>query len=250
MGLKRIYKQFGRCYVDSEGNEYPSVTSILGVLDKHKFLGPWQAGMQNDCWKEKLHDAFAGKRMLDLDEIGEECKKAADKYRDERGALGTRIHSIIEKRWNKQDIATQRKDDHKLSAIMFLIDKWIKEHELEPLLVEAYLLSEKHRYAGACDLVAKRNTEKYGSEVILVDYKTGKSVGAESQWQLAAYCAAYHETYNVCPDIAFLLHIDYDHQQVTEALHLHKKDMPEKFQEFLAIYGAFRAKWKKQLQVV
>jgi hypothetical protein len=247
MGLRRIYKPFGRCYVDAEGHEYPSVTSILGVLDK-PFLSKWKLNMMGGAVKEKVQDALDGKRLLNIDEIVEESKKAADLYRDERGALGTRIHSVIEKRWNKQDTTDQRKEDHKLSAVMFLIEKWIKDHELEPLLVEAYLLSEKHRYAGACDLVANQNTEKYGSEVILVDYKTGKSVGEESQWQLAAYCAAYHETYNVCPDIAFLLHIDYDHQQVTEELHLHKDQIPEKFQEFLAIYGAFRAKWRKQLQ--
>jgi len=246
MSLRRVYKPYGRAYQDSDGRTYPGVTSILNILSK-PFLSPWQLSMMEGDIKQQLINSIDGECELNIKSIVEKSKKAADKYRDERAALGTRIHSAIEKRFNGEDLTELRKKDHKLSAIMFQIEKWITDNELDPILVEAYLVSKKYGYAGACDLVAKQNTEKFGPQVILVDYKSGKSVSEEQQWQLAAYAAAYFETYGICPDVSFLMHIDYDHQTISEEQHLHKSEVPEKFQEFLAIYGAFKAKWKKQL---
>jgi hypothetical protein len=245
--LKQKYRAYGRCYVDGEGREYPSVTSILNVLAK-PFLTPWQLKMMEGEIKSQLICSIEGTCELNIEKIIKNAKKAADNYRDEKGAIGTKIHHIIEKRFNNQDISEERKADHKISAIMFQIEKWIKENELSPLLVEAYLVSKKHGYAGACDLVAKQNTKRHGEQIILVDFKTGSTLTEESQWQLAAYAACYNETYGKIPDISFLLHIDVEHQTIAEEFHLHNYDVPEKFGEFLDIFSAFKAKWKRELE--
>lgn len=248
MSLKRIYRSYGRAYQDGDGNIYPGVTTVLNILSK-PFLSPWQLSMMEKCITRKLMESIEGNCQLNIKASIEECKKAADRYRDERAALGTRIHKAIEKRWNKEDLTEMRKNDHKLSAIMFQIEKWITDNKLEPILVEAYLLSKKHCYAGAVDLVAKQNTEEFGPQTILVDYKSSKSLSWENELQLAAYAAAYHETYGICPDVSFIMHIDFDNQIIAEEKHLHKSEVPEKFQEFLDVYKAFSARWKKQLKV-
>ena len=248
MGLKRVYKPYGRAYQDSEGNLYPGVTSILNILDKN--LGWWQMNMMGNAVIEKVRDALQGNRLLDLEEIVKESKKAADNYRDSKGAQGTYIHSVIEKRLNNTDISEHRKKDPKLSAVMFQIEKWIKDNKLEPLLVEAYLLSKEYGYARAVDLVARQDSPKYGAQLILVDMKTGKTLVDSHTWQMAAYAKAYEEMYGEPIDMAFILHIDHQNQIVKEEKHLHKKDIPVEFDKFLGVYAAFKARWGKQLQVV
>jgi len=248
MGLKRVYKPYGRAYEDSEGHIYPGVTSILNVMDKN--LGWWQMNEMGKAVIEKVTDALQGKRLVNLEEIVKEAKKAADEYRDKKGAQGTYIHKIIEKRLNNEDITVQRKKDVKLSAIMFQIEKWIGDNELEPVLVEAYLLSRDHDYAGAVDLVARQNSKKYGPQLVLVDMKTGRSIQQEHTWQMAAYATAYEEMYCEPIDMAFILHIDYDNQIIKEEKHLHKVDIPKEFSHFLSVYGAFKARHAKQLQGV
>jgi hypothetical protein len=64
---------------------------------------------------------------------------------------------------------------------------------------------------------------------------------------MAAYAKAYEEMYSEPIDLAFILHVDYDNQIVKEERHLHKKDIPDEFDNFLRVYGAFKARWGKQL---
>jgi len=246
--LKREYRKYGRCYVDGEGKEYPGVTSILNILDKN--LGWWQMNEMGKAVITKTHDALRGKRLLNMEEIVKEAKKAADEYRDMKGAQGTRIHKIIEKRLNNEDISDPRQKDAKLSAIMFQIEKWINDNKIEPVLVEAYLLSREHGYAGAVDLVARHDSPKHGKQLILVDMKTGRSLQQEHTWQMAAYAKAYEEMYSEPIDMAFILHVDYENQIVKEERHLHKKDIPNEFNNFLRVYGAFKARNAKLLKGV
>jgi CRISPR/Cas system-associated exonuclease Cas4 (RecB family) len=246
--LKRINKKYGRAYLDeSTGDEYPSVTTILGILSKN--LDYWKMMMCGDYIKEEVCKALAGERILDWDNILRESKKASDNYRDKKGAQGTRIHKHIERWFNKESVAAEAKADPRLTAIMILLDRWVKTNQLKPLLVEAYLISKKHKYAGGVDLVARQNTPEHGEQLVLVDFKTGKSIQDTARWQLAAYANAYEEMYGEPIDIAFLQHISYDEQIVTEASHLHKVDIPREFQHFMNIYGAFKARWEKELKL-
>jgi PD-(D/E)XK nuclease superfamily len=246
--LKREYRKYGRCYVDGEGHEFPGVTSILNVMEKK--LDWWKMDVSGNYILDQIEAVHRGERLYDRKKILAEGKKAPDNYRDLKGAQGTRIHKVIEKRLNNEDITVQRKKDVKLSAIMFQIEKWIDDNELEPVLVEAYLLSREHGYAGAVDLVARQNSKKYGPQLILVDMKTGRSLQREHTWQMAAYATAYEEMYCEPIDMAFILHIDYDNQIIKEERHLHKADIPKEFYHFLSVYGAFKARHAKYLQGV
>ena len=245
--IKRVFKKYGRAYLDeSTGVIYPGVTTILDIMDKR--LDYWKMMQSGNYIKEEVCKAHEGVRLLDWVDILKESKKAPDKYRDSKGAQGTRIHKVIERELNGEDISADLRDDAKLTAIMLQIRKWISTNKLTPLLVEAYLLSKKYRYAGAVDLVAKQNTPEHGDQIVLVDFKTGKSIQDVAKWQLAAYCAAYKETYDTDIDIAFIQHISYDNQIIAEASHLHKDEINTEFEKFLHIYGAFRARWEKELQ--
>jgi len=249
MTLKRKFKPYGRCYIDeATGIEYPGVTSILDIMEKR--LDWWKMDMAGKYIQEQAIKVFNGERTLDWDAILAEAKKAPDRYRDSKGTQGTRIHKVVERKLTGEDISSDLRKDAKLSAIIVQIDKWIKDNKLEPVLVEAYLLSKKHAYAGGVDLVARQNVPEHGPQLILVDFKTGKSIQDTAKWQLAAYCVAYEEMYDEAIDIAFLQHINYDNQIMAEASHLHKADLPKEFAHFLNIYGAFKARWAKHLHGV
>jgi CRISPR/Cas system-associated exonuclease Cas4 (RecB family) len=246
MGLKRVYKSYGRAYEDDDSNIYPGVTTILNILEKK--LGWWQMTMCGNYIFDQIEAVHRGERTLDRKAILSESKKAPDNYRDERGALGTRIHDVIARHLLHEDIRKDLIDDPRLTAIIAQLDKYIRDNSLEPVLVEAYLLSKEHVFAGAVDLVAKQDSSKYGKQTILVDVKTGKTLMDTHTWQMAAYAKAYEEMYGDPIDMCFILHVDYDNQIVKEERHLHKKDIPAAFAHFLNIYGAFKARYAKQLE--
>lgn len=244
MALKRVYRKYGRAYKDSDGCEYPGVTTILNVMDKR--LDTWKMGMALDYQREQIEAAHKGERLLDWGGIKKEAMKAPNNYRDKKGDRGTEIHKLIEDHLNKIDVSDRRQKDAKLNAIMFQVEKWIMNNELKPVLVEAYLLSKEHGYAGGVDLIARRNNGG-SSELILVDIKTGKTLQDEHVWQMAAYAKAYEEMYGEPIDTAFILHIDYDNQIMAEARHTNKEEIPTEFNNFMGAYGAFKARWGKQL---
>jgi hypothetical protein len=94
MGLKRVYRKYGRAYQDTEGNEYPGVTTILDVIDKG--LDKWKMRTSLDYQREQVEAAHRGERLLDWDEIKKEAMKAPDAYRDKKGTHGTKTHKLIE----------------------------------------------------------------------------------------------------------------------------------------------------------
>jgi len=245
--LRRKTKPYGRCYVDDVTNaEYPSVTSILNVLQKN--LDYWKMNTMGDAIIAKLKEAFEGKRLLDLEAIVKESKKAPNDYRDLKGNRGTFVHNVIEKRLNGEDITEPRGKDPKLSALMFQLDKWLENTKTEPVLVEAFLYSEKHGYAGTVDLVAYQTRNGHDKDLALIDFKTSKNLYSPAIWQLAAYCQAYSELYNKTPSIAYIMHLDYDRCIISEAMHIHKEEIEIEIQKFLHIFEAFKAMNEKHLQ--
>ena len=66
--LKQITGETGRVYVDDEGNEYPSVTTVLSILNK-KAIMEWRA------------------------RVGEE---EANRISSQAAARGSKVHDMIE----------------------------------------------------------------------------------------------------------------------------------------------------------
>ena len=127
-----------------------------------------------------------------------------------------------------EDTTKDRAKDVKLDAIMFQVEKWIEDNDLKPVLVEAYLLSKEHGYAGGVDLVVRRSNGN-GPELLLVDIKTGRTLQDENVWQMAAYAKAYEEMYGEAIDMALILHIDFDNQIIAEEKHTRKAELPAEF---------------------
>ena len=83
----------GRHYRDPENGElYPSVTNILGILDKPALIWWYVKGALHAAWENR--DAFA--KMSDPDTAYNAFKSAAHKTKNRAADLGSDIHAVCE----------------------------------------------------------------------------------------------------------------------------------------------------------
>lgn len=152
----------GRRYKLADGTRVPSVTQVLQVVAKPALIQ----------WANRM-----GLQGID-----------SDAYRDEKAVIGTTAHAMVEHyfRGVVADIPEELREPALPGFRNFL--RWRNDHEVEPILIEQSLVSEKHRYGGTVDLVAgiDGTTE-------LIDLKFTKSIHRDQFFQLAAYAALLTE---------------------------------------------------------
>ena len=149
-------------YKLADGKRAPSVTTILGVLDK--------PGL--DRWRVK--QALAG----------------TDPYANMNAAdAGTIAHAAIEADLGFGPGAppvemTGRSDEVLREARVAFTHfrQWRAGHDLQPLLMEEVLVSEAHRYGGTADFYGMID-----GKLEVADFKTSGAVYPENFVQLAAY---------------------------------------------------------------
>ncbi|KOG22009.1 hypothetical protein [Streptomyces viridochromogenes] len=196
--IDTVKKAGARFYVnDSRPNvTVPGVTSVVGMLPKQDFLGPWQANMAADL----AIDSFDYLRqMADRDRAGAKryIAGAARRYTEVRSKLGSRAHDVFERLMNGEEVDYVHPDivNHVRHFQEFLA-------AVNPELVRAedVAWSYEHEYAGSFDAILRiwvqvdtfgRITitpDRSGTPIlVMVDYKTSKSTYTDVALQLAAY---------------------------------------------------------------
>jgi hypothetical protein len=137
----------------------PSATTVLGILNKPALVK----------WANNL-----GLQGID-----------SSKYVDKMAGIGTLAHSLIECHLmgSKPEMAEYSPDDVAKAKIAFAkYLEWEKEQEIEPLLIEKQLVSEKLGFGGQIDYFARLNGKN-----TLIDFKTCKAIYPEMMCQLATY---------------------------------------------------------------
>ena len=187
-------------FYDINGRTYPSVTTILSVINKPA-LGPWYAKME----RERFTDAVF-KAALDLEERGSrlspeglvkmvlkmvEGAKAGDVEKSRAADIGTAAHALIE--WHTRTMLGEdpgpepRVPDAAMLAVESWKD-WAKQVDFKPVAVERVVYSEQWGYAGTADWIA------WVSGVLtLGDIKTGKAIYSEAWLQNRAYRSCVEE---------------------------------------------------------
>lgn len=146
-------------YKLADGTPVPGVTTVLGILAKPALLHwAWECGM-----------------------AGEDYRKTRDAAAD----VGTIAHWLIECHLRGVEPDTSGfspadLDKAENAAIKFIA--WWDAGRYELVAAEQQLVSERHRYGGTLDIVARR-----GGETVLVDIKTSKAIYPEYWRQVAAY---------------------------------------------------------------
>lgn len=146
----------------ADGTVVPGTTTICGLLDKSGYLVPWA-------------------NRLGLEGID------SNEYRDALAGVGTLTHARILAELSGEPLTEELREyspkEIDLSDnAMLKFYAWQKQHEVEPILLEAQLVSEDYRYGGTIDCYCLLD-----GVPTLCDMKTSKAVYSDMVYQLAAY---------------------------------------------------------------
>jgi len=173
--VKTFSAKGSRFYVHPETEEsVPGVTSILNTLPK-PFLKAWAAKMVAEYAVDN-HDSWA---PLDRKAAVDLLKRAPGRYTTERADIGSEAHDAFEKIGNGEDPGDLRIE---VAPYVEHFKQFMADWQPEFLAQEATIWSDQYRYAGSLDAIAR-----IGDEVVVMDYKTTKSIYPEVGLQLSAY---------------------------------------------------------------
>lgn len=154
----------GRKYYTPEGNAYPSITTILGVLNKDGI----------DEWRKRVGEAEANR---------------VSSFASKRG---TAVHKLAEDYLNNEE--NYKKGHMPTSIVSFNAIKKIMDERLNNIwMQETFLYSDKLQCAGQLDCIAE-----FDGELSIIDFKTSRKE-KKAEWiknyfiQASFYAAAFLE---------------------------------------------------------
>jgi len=193
-------------YKNADGKRVPSVTTILGVLDKPALK----------FWANKL---------------GLEGIKVTE-YVDDKAMIGTLAHYILECyiKNEEPDFAQFNCTDEQIEQARVCTKKFFEweayQEEFKPIASELHLVSEKLQYGGTIDLIARLN-----GKITLIDFKTCNAIYEEPYYQTAGYeNLAREHGYDI--EQVVILRIGRDEEEGFE--YLEHKTLTQSFAVFLA----------------
>jgi len=146
-------------YKTREGVIVPSVTTVLGILNKPALIHwAWDLGIKGIDYR---------------------------KYRDDKADIGTLVHKQILDHLRGQVTIPKEYTLEQLTTAEVCFNKymeWEEKQEMELIMLEAQLVSEKHKFGGTPDNYCKLN-----GVLTIIDYKTSKAIYDENFYQLAGY---------------------------------------------------------------
>jgi hypothetical protein len=174
------------------GAEYPSVTTVLGVVGKGEALKHWAANevakyavKNRDTWT-RLDEAAA----IDL------LKREPLRFLDRAASRGTDVHALAEA---YAKTGTMPQWAAEINGYVEALQRFFDEHQPIPVLVEHTVFNSEIGYAGSFDMLCK--LPAFGDELVILDYKTSKAIYPDVAAQLAAYAngTEYVDGDNVIP---------------------------------------------------
>ena len=157
-----------RFYITPEGNEYPSITTVLSPRNK-KGLMEWRKRVGNDV---------------------------ANHIANKAAVRGTKVHKMCED-WLNEDFSQETWDKHKKDFFPYTLFNELKNQKFEYITdvyaQEMTLYSDKYKVAGRVDLIAN-----YQHHLSIVDFKTSTNERKDSYnenyyIQTAAYAEMFEE---------------------------------------------------------
>jgi len=189
--ITRVETAKGHWYRDAGGHRVPGVTTILGDGVPKPALINWSASATAeaavDRWDE-LSELSPSERLKALQ--GARYEKT-----DKAKRRGTEVHGYAERlvKGEKVEAIPDELRGHVEAYVRFL-DKF----EVDPILVEASVVSYRYGYAGTLDLIAELTDGQGERRTLLLDVKTNeRGIFGETALQLAAYRYAdfYHDAH-------------------------------------------------------
>jgi len=220
-------------YYTIDGKKFPSVTSILNVLNKPQLVN-WAVRLTRDYIKQELFAFRRADSLTDLD-LGNLLAKSAaehDRVRNAAADHGIVVHSSIASYIGNTSNVAQN------DPVIIAFRKWQEGAHFLPVASERLVSSHEHGYAGTADLIGTLN-----GRLALLDIKTGRGVYPEYKLQLAAYAVALGEMTGHFPEVCMNLRVRSD-LTITEANTFTGAELFPLFQTFLAAKRLFE--WQSE----
>lgn len=184
--LEQINSDTGRLYQTPSGIKYPSITTVLSILNKEAIMK----------WRKR---------------VGE---KEADRISKRATVKGTRVHKYFEDYINNETVLFESKDF--LAKESFYKLKPVVDMNVDGVVLqEERLYSDYLEIAGQVDLIAH-----FGGKLSIIDFKTASKPKKE-EWiqnyfmQASAYAIMYEErTGTPVPRIVLLIAVDHEEPQI------------------------------------
>jgi len=221
--------------VNGEIMDLPSVSQIVGIIDKSSALMYWSAKLAAEYIKNnKTH--FED-HTHSFDNI---CQDAITAYKNDTSKeIGTEVHKQIEILIKK---GIEYQIEHEFPIVPEVYNcctaflDWIILNKVEVIETEKTLVNFQYGFAGTCDAVAIINGTKY-----IIDWKTSKDIYPEYALQLAAYRMTEGNNLNVA-----ILRLDketgeYEFKDMTK--HIDKKE-----KAFLCLLDFYYHEKKRKLK--
>lgn len=161
--------------------EYPSVTTILGVLGKGDALLGWAVKCALNYIRANASDD------IDLESVLQNAAIEWKNAREEAANIGSEIHTLIHKYIKFGKDATGALRPEVENGFLAFLD-WEAEHKVKWISTELAVCSRVHGFAGTLDAICLFDGKKY-----LIDFKSSKGFYDEFPMQLAAYRLAASE---------------------------------------------------------
>lgn len=166
-------------------NEYPSVTTVLGVLRKIGLEMWFKANTLEFCNKES----------------------------SEGKLIGTQVHEAFQQHIEQDEVKVETQYAEQVSNALSGFMQFKKDYpEIKLQRAEMQLTSDKYGYNGTLDCIGK-----IGKDLVLLDWKTSKckdkdkpDIYDEYRYQVAAYVMAFNETQERQIKKAFILSLAKD----------------------------------------
>lgn len=177
----RVVQQGDKRFYKINGDKVPSVTTVLGVIDKSGPLVGWAVRETCDYIEKKVDTEY-----IPFAQVIAMARKEATRIRDEAGDVGIDVHHAIQtwvklKTMNGADDYDPGFTEPRRKKAWEAFLAWAKKVNLRPIRTEQTVFNPTHMYAGTLDLVAVITlpewAEKKGkkSRMFVIDVKTSKA---------------------------------------------------------------------------
>lgn len=168
-----------------DGERYPSVTTILGVLDKPALMhwAAQQVALKAQAGFAKYTD-MQGNIALPFAKAQEIVEDARKTYREKSETardLGSEGHRILEEYFLGTPMPAVADEGLHNGLTSFMQLK--EQKNMQPVRVEAYLASKRLKVAGTADFIGHVD-----GQLVVGDWKFSTGIYDEMKFQ----CAAYH----------------------------------------------------------
>ena len=158
--------------------EMPSVTTVLGILDKSDALLPWAVRCATSFIREHKGNR---EKYPSLDELLKAAESEWRTVRDEAADIGSEIHSIIATYiQNGKDAVGAYRPEVEKGFFAFL--EWEKTHGVKWLKSEMTVFSTDKYFAGTLDAICIYEEKPY-----VIDFKSSRGFYDTFGMQIAAY---------------------------------------------------------------